>query len=277
MRVRSSSVRLFSTSVLTLALIGTAPARAAQVGGQVGARVDWSKPGPDQVTEELLPAHTLYAPKPLRGRHPVIVWGNGTFAFPAIYGGLLRHWASHGFIVVAANTPMSGSGKEMRAGIDLLAKRDADAGSPFHGKVDLSHIAATGHSQGGAGSVNTAADRRVTTVLPIQPGGAADVRALRVPTFYVSGQKDGLVAPAEVKALYNASGHVPALYGELRGAGHLVPLGDGGGYRGPATAWMYAMLRNDGRARAEFFGPGCGYCGTSAFSEFRRNGLAERY
>ncbi|WP_326640137.1 hypothetical protein OG884_35410 [Streptosporangium sp. NBC_01755] len=38
----------------------------------------------------------------------------------------------------------------MRAGIDLLTRRNAEPGSIFHNRVDLEHIGASGHSQGGA-------------------------------------------------------------------------------------------------------------------------------
>jgi len=34
----------------------------------------------------------------------VILWGNGTFTTPALYDGLLRHLASHGLIVAAAES-----------------------------------------------------------------------------------------------------------------------------------------------------------------------------
>lgn len=247
------------SALASFALVGTAPAEA-------GVRTTAA-----EVAVEVLPQHTLFRPKDLGGvRHPVIVWGNGTFAIPLVYAGLLRHWASQGFIVAAANTPMSGSGGEMRAGIDLLAARDADPKSPYHGRVDLRRIAATGHSQGGAGAVNAAADPRVTTVVPIEPAGA-DVRVLRTPALFLAGQGDHIVPPADVRAMYEAAGHVPAVYGELRGAGHLTPLGDGGAFRDVATAWMRALLMDDAQARARFFGPDCGYCSDPAFSAFLRN------
>ncbi|MFD0691050.1 poly(ethylene terephthalate) hydrolase family protein [Actinomadura fibrosa] len=238
------------------------------------AATDWSAPGPDEVAFEVLAEHTLFYPKDLgQARHPVILWGNGTFAIPAVYLGLLRHLASHGFIVAAANTPMSGSGKEMRAGLDLLAARDADPASPFHGRVDLAHVGATGHSQGGAGTVRAAADPRVTALAPIEPAGA-DTASLRQPALFLAGQNDHLVAPAEVKAMYDEADQVPAVYAEVAGAGHISALLDGQGFRGPVTAWMRAFLADDREARAMFFGPGCGYCADPAFSRFLRNPLA---
>ncbi len=53
------------------------------------------------------PSCTVYRPAflGLGGvHHPIILWGNGTTASPPIYAGVLNHWASHGFVVAAANT-----------------------------------------------------------------------------------------------------------------------------------------------------------------------------
>ncbi|MGK5555461.1 alpha/beta hydrolase family protein [Actinomadura kijaniata] len=263
MSVRARWSPLLVAVVAALSLVGAVPARAAEP--------DWSRPGPHEVAVEVLPAHTLFYPKrPGPGRRPVVLWGNGTAAIPLFYVNLLRHWASHGFVVAAANTPMSGTGREMLAGLDVLAARDAGTG-PLRGRIDLRRVAAGGHSQGGAGAINAAADPRVVTAVPIQPGGRADGARLRGPALFLAGQKDPIVTPAEVRRYFDAAGQVPAIYAELRGADHFTPLADGGAYRGPTTAWLRATLLGDARARALFFGPGCGYCGDPRWSAFVRN------
>lgn len=113
--------------------------------------------------------------------HPVVLWGNGTGSTPSTYAGLLRHLASHGFIVAAAGTGSAGSGREMLAGLDHLAAEHRRPGSPFHGRVDLDRVGATGHSQGGAGAIGSGADPGVDTVVPIQPGPFGDHRAVHGP------------------------------------------------------------------------------------------------
>nr|BFE48390.1 hypothetical protein GCM10017745_18170 [Saccharothrix mutabilis subsp. capreolus] len=60
-----------------------------------------------------------------------------TFATPAIYRDLLRHFASHGFIVVAANATQAGSGRDMLAGLDWVAWENSRSGGVFYGKVDV--------------------------------------------------------------------------------------------------------------------------------------------
>lgn len=242
------------------------------------AAVDFGAPGPYATAVEVGAVTTLYYPRDIAGsdrRHPVIVWGNGTGGVPLVYRDLLLHWAGQGFIVAAANTPQSNPGISMRAGISMLTGRNADPGSVFFDRVDLAHIGASGHSQGGAAAIVVGADPRVDAILPIQPGPLANIDAVRVPALLLAGQRDSIVFPALVKAFYNAADHLPALYGEVRGADHFTVVGDPGPFAAPTTAWFRAHLMGDRTAHAQFFGPGCGICTDSAtWSDVRRNSLA---
>ncbi|MFE9045385.1 acetylxylan esterase [Streptomyces sp. NPDC007818] len=276
--------RLFGGLLLAVLLaLGTTPAtaepQAVHTGGIPPVGTAWGEPGPYEVDVDIEAVHTFYHPRtmgPSGERHPVVIWGNGTGAVPGIYSSLLRHWASHGFIVAAANTPASNFAISMRAGIDVLERRNADFGSEYFGKVDLERIGSAGHSQGGAAAVNAAIDARVDTAVPIQPGPLTDPDLTDVPVFYLAGQRDLTVWPALVKALYRDSGHLPAVYGEVRGAGHLSSIGDGGDFRAPTTAWLRFWLMGDENARGVFFGPGCGACGDDGlWSGWDRNARAQ--
>ncbi|OLO30681.1 acetylxylan esterase [Streptomyces sp. MNU77] len=239
---------------------------------------DFGAPGPYATAVEVGAITTLYYPRDIADsdrRHPVIVWGNGTGGVPLVYRDLMLHWASQGFVVAAANTPMSNLGISMRAGIDMLTGRNADPDSVFFDRVDLEHIGASGHSQGGAAAIVVGSDPRIDTVLPIQPGPLANIDAVRVPALLLAGQRDSIVFPALVKAFYNAADHIPALYGEVRGADHFTVVGDPGPFAAPTTAWFRAHLMGDRTAGAQFFGPGCGICtDTATWSDVRRNSLA---
>ncbi|MFE3148762.1 alpha/beta hydrolase family protein [Streptomyces sp. NPDC059218] len=281
---RKLLVPLTALLLLVTASAG-AGAAAASTGSPAGssaeaAAADYGAPGPYATAVEVGAVTTLYYPRDIATsdrRHPVIVWGNGTFAFPVVYRELLLHWASHGFIVAAANTPQSNLGISMRAGIDLLTRRNADQSSPFHDRVDLEHIGASGHSQGGAAAIVVGADPRIDTILPIQPGPLADIDNVHVPALLLAGQKDSIVFPFLVKAFYNDADHIPAIYGELRGADHLTVVGDPGPFAAPTTAWFKAHLMGDQTARAQFFGADCGICTDSGtWSDVRRNGLASQ-
>lgn len=263
--------RILIAGMVALATVGGTPAMAAEAG--IASR--WSEPGPHAVTVEALDStHTVYRPSRLE-KHPVILWGNGTGASPKIYDGLLRHLASHGFVVAAADTPNAGSGQEMLAGATTLIAENSRPGSPYQGKIDTARIGATGHSQGGGGAIVAGADSRVTTTIPIEPGPQGSAAALKGPAFFLGGQFDTVVVPGLlVIPRYRLADQVPAIYGELGGATHFTPVGDGGGFRGAITAWFRFWLSGDERASAEFFGPSCGLCGDGAWSDVRRNAKA---
>lgn len=261
--------RLWFVVLLTGLFAFPQPAQAESVG--------WDQPGPFAVVSEALDsAHTVFRPADLgTGTHPVIVWGNGTGATPAVYAPLLRHLASYGFVVAAANTAWSGSGAEMLDGARTLVAENARPGSPYHGRIDTAHIGATGHSQGGGGAIAAGADPLVTTTVPIEPGPQGSVAALHGPVFFLGGRLDTIVPPALlVIPRYQAASQVPAVYGELGGATHFTPVGDGGGFRGAITAWFRFWLSGDERARGVFFGPGCTLCADPAWSKVLRNAKA---
>ncbi|MDQ3403715.1 MAG: acetylxylan esterase [Actinomycetota bacterium] len=244
---------------------------------------NWAGPGPFAVTKQVsLTGHTIFRPAQLGSlgcaKHPVILWGNGTFATPSFYADLLWHWASHGFIVAAANTTQAGSGDAMLRGLDYLTRENSAAGSVFHGKVDTGMVGATGHSQGGGGAINAGEDPRVDVTIPIEPGPFGTIDLLRGPMFILGGENDTTVNPdLLVIPRYEDADHIVAIYGELAGASHLTPMGDGGGFRGPMTAWFRFFLMGDEQGRDDFFGPGCGNCVSPIWSDFRRNTKAQAY
>jgi dienelactone hydrolase len=261
--------RLWFLVCLTVLLAVPQPAQAETV--------HWDQPGPFAVVSEALDlGHTVFRPADLGGtQHPVIIWGNGTGAVPAVYAPLLRHLASYGFVVAAANTTNSGTGIEMLDGARTLAAENARPGSEYYGRIDTAHVGATGHSQGGGGAIAAGDDPMVTTTVPLEPGPLGSVPALHGPVFFLGGQFDTIVLPALlVIPRYYAATQVPAVYGELAGATHLTATGDAGGFRGAITAWFRYWLSGDARAKSVFFGPGCTLCADPAWSKVLRNAEA---
>jgi hypothetical protein len=281
-RTKLGALGLVLAVVLALSGLTSAQPAAAAVFPPVNG--NFSQTGPFPVTVEPGDAaHTIYRPTTLGAgglRHPVILWGNGTGVTPDVYDALLRHFASHGFVVAAANTTSAGNGVAMLAGATLLINENGRAGSIYFQKIDVDHIGATGHSQGGGGAINAGADARVDTVVPIEPGPQGSIPALRGPLFMLAGQNDTVVPPRfpfiGPLARYNNARNIPAVYGELAGATHDTPGGDGGGFRGMTTAWFRFWLMGDEQARGVFFGPAstCGLCNDRAWSDVRRNTLA---
>jgi pimeloyl-ACP methyl ester carboxylesterase len=217
---------------------------------------------------------SLFRPaQPGRGgvKHPVITWGNGTLAVPLFYFGFLDHLASHGFVVIASNSPFTGSGKEMIQGVDWVLAQNADPTSPLYGSIAVDAIGAAGHSQGGAGTINAGSDPRIACTAPIEPA-PGKVSELEGPMFVVAGGNDFIVPPSFVKRTVYAPAKVPTIFGILSGATHFDPLGDGDGFRGYVTAWFAACLAGNDLARRAFLGK-CSLCRNSEWTVRRKRGI----
>lgn len=244
---------------------------------------DFAAPGPFPTTSSPEgPACTVFRPQSLGEnglRHPIILWGNGTTANPQIYAAALTHWASHGFIVAAADTSNAGTGQEMIGCLDYIIAQHQMLGSPYFGAVDESRVGTSGHSQGGGGSLMAGRDLRVTATAPLQPytqqgfGGydQASIGQQAGPMFLMSGSADLIAAPVPNQQRVFDGTNVPVFWGTLVGADHIVSaIGDITGYRGPATAWFRLHLMGDQSARPLFYGPGCGLCSDSTWTVQRR-------
>ena len=239
---------------------------------------NFADPGPyPAVSVQVDAENTYYFPTDLRTdgiKNPVILWGNGTFLEPIHYDALLRHLASHGFIVAAANTMNAGSGNEMLAGLDHLTTFNSTPGNVFEGHVDLDRVAAMGHSQGGGGAINAARDPRVDTAVPIQPGGG-NLAGLHGTVLFLSGDADTIVSSASVRQKYDGvASRIPAAYGDLAGADHFQPIGSGNAYRGHLTAWLRWQLMDDPIAGNQFVGT-CAYCGNPIWHTYVTNPLLQ--
>ncbi|MEH6386716.1 poly(ethylene terephthalate) hydrolase family protein [Pseudomonas profundi] len=199
-------------------------------------------------------------------KHPIIIWGNGTGGGATTYAGLHEHWASHGFVVAAATTANAGSGEEMIACLDYLAQQNGRSGGTYGGKLDLNRIGASGHSQGGGGTIMAGQDPRITTTAPFQPyvlglgHESSSQRNQNGPMFLMTGSDDTLAGSALNGRPVFRNANVPVFWGELQGVAHFEPVGDAGGYRGPSTAWYRYQLMGDQNAAGVFEGSDCTLC-----------------
>ncbi|HET6283171.1 MAG TPA: alpha/beta hydrolase [Polyangia bacterium] len=227
------------------------------------------------------PQCTTFRPDPLGEgglRHPVIVWGNGTYSNPTIYAAVLTHWASHGFIAIAADTSNAGTGQEMQACVDFVLAENGKSGSVYQDKVDAAHVGASGHSQGGGGSIMLGTDARVTATAPLEPyvlglGHQPSSQSMQHgPMFLMSGGSDTIAPPVQNQQPVFDNANVPVFWGTLAGADHVVSgIGGIGGFRGPATAWFRYHLMGDSSARAQFYGSPCALCTDAMWTVQRKN------
>ena len=259
-----------------------APGGGCTVGGWPSA--DPELPGPFEiVTEnEVGPlagegedgepvAFTVFRPATLGdgGRcHPIVTWGNGTGSNPSLYKALLGHLASHGFIVVASDSPnvASGNPPPMVAGVTWLIEENDNPQSQYFQHIDVAHVGATGHSQGGFASTQAGGDSHVTTIAPLC--GASPQRNLHGPALLLCGGADDVVDCDGIANALDASTH-PARLANYITADHANWITFRGTTLSPmevaTTAWMRVHLMADTELRPWFYGASCTLCTDDAW------------
>jgi hypothetical protein len=223
------------------------------------------------------PMFTMFRPKDLAQGglcHPVITWGNGTGSTPSLYKVLLNHLASHGFIVIASNSPQVSMGDPppMLAGVTWVIEQNADPSSALYQRVDTTHIGATGHSQGGFATTSAAGDARITAIAPCN--GASNQRNLHGPAFLFCGGMDTTVPCSTVMSAYNGISNQPVMLADYLAADHANWISFNGTTVKPVeatvTAWMRVHLMGDTALRGRFYGASCTLCQDTAWTVMRK-------
>jgi hypothetical protein len=217
-------------------------------------------------------AFTMYRPTDLAQGglcHPVVTWGNGTGTMPSIYRVLLTQLASHGFVVIASNSPnvAQGNPPPMVAGVTWVLQQNDDPTSELYHRIDTTHVGATGHSQGGFATVTAGADAHITTIAPI--AGATQSRNLHGPALLMCGGMDTTVPCSTVMAAFTGINNQPVMLADQLAIDHAnwitfrtgTPLNP---YEVAVTAWMRVQLMGDTALRPMFYGPNCTLCTNTA-------------
>jgi hypothetical protein len=193
------------------------------------------------VVDELLVEHpALQKQLPVRisfpredGRFPIIVFSHGAYSSKDEYNVVLDHWASHGYVVIAAThsdstalgvergDPEAASGWVDRMADLTFLLNDIDSLSQrvrgLAGKPDPTRVAATGHSLGALTALALAGvpvidrrdsqrktfyDERVKVALMISPPGAipglvdnGGFASVKVPSLYTTATRDIVMLP----------------------------------------------------------------------------------
>jgi dienelactone hydrolase len=187
------------------------------------------------------------------GPYPLVIFIHGTASMRIASGTLNAHWASRGFVVLAADYPGLGLTDKLNetcgrdAGTqDLPGDVDAqiaalNSGSGdlafLKGRVDMTRLAISGHSQGGCVSAELSGVKGVQVVMPLSgsmPSSTPTLKSL----LYVSGMSDQVigydsalignvvcsVGASSSKAAYADSVVMgPKRVVGITGGGHLVP------------------------------------------------------
>lgn len=250
------------------------------------------------------PGYTVYRPaRALRQALPLVLWGNGGCRDNGLSAShFLREIASHGYVVVAngrpreerpvaaappgggppapRSTPDETSVQQYLAAIDWAEQ----AGRTKSLRIDLTRVAAMGHSCGGLQAIAAGADRRIDTVAVFgsgvynRPGSGLsgvdvtkdDLRQVHGPIGYFIGGPGDIAYP-NARDDVDRIAHVPVFEGNLPvGHGGTFQLADGGDWGRVATAWLDWQLKRDARAGRWFVGPDCRLCTTFGWTIRRK-------
>ena len=242
----------------------------------------YTKPGPYATTTGTVTdgagnaIYDLYYPEDyaaLGFKSPIVTWGNGTWGIPPYYSTLLGHLASYGFSVIGTTSRETGSGVEIGDAAHYLVTQAGTAGSAFYGNLDVTRVAAAGHSQGAGGATLAALNNPaliktlMTFSLPITYWlNGPSVAQLTRPAFLTSthGIFNSVIAPPVIERIFYETLTVPAALGIIldsdgKRADHAsiedtAYGGNPGGELGYPTAWLAYQLRSDPTAAAAFTG-----------------------
>lgn len=224
------------------------------------------------------PQFTMFRPKDMAQGglcHPVVTWGNGTSATPSMYKVLLNNLASHGFVVIASNSPNVGQGTPapMIVGVTWVLAQNDDPSSVLYHRIDTAHIGATGHSQGAMATSQASADSHIVASVPIE--GAFTQKNLHGPAMFFCGGQDTIVGCSGAQSAINAVTTVPAMYAEYLSVDHGSWMTFGGSkpsvVEATVTAWMRVHLMGDTALRSWFYGPSCKLCTDSGWNIIQKN------
>lgn len=230
------------------------PAKLGSAGGQAQFVYDYVKWLPPEAQEEV-PAEDrpvpvvcdCYRDLPIATSHgpfPAVVFAHNLGAAGVSSIGLMTHWASRGFIVVALDHPKihlqdvlayasigwctaSGATEDANRTRDIpaeLALLRAPSGdfAFLEGAVDATRMAVVGHGEGATFAVKAAGESGVRLIMQwnasLAVTASGDLRALA----FITGSQDGTTGgrPTAVAARA-AAATLPTLYANATGAGHL--------------------------------------------------------
>jgi hypothetical protein len=257
--------------------------------------------------KEMLPSlsnHVVYRPSDLSRlgaeKLGVIAWGNGGCSADGAGARLhLAEIASHGYLVIASGTIMTGPGspphpappipapgsprtipppathaESLREAIDWALAENDRIGSPFYQHVNPMWIAVSGWSCGGLQALQIAADPRVRTVVIHSSGifssglspssemdiGKSSLDKLHTSIIYLLG------GPRDIAYLngmddFKRIDKVPAFMANLDvGHGGTFMEPNGGREASVAVSWLDWQLKGDKLASRRFTGADCGLC-----------------
>ncbi|MFT3857658.1 MAG: alpha/beta hydrolase [Aquabacterium sp.] len=207
---------------------------------------------------------TVYFPKAQGETFGVVALMPGFLAFQAVYDGLVKKIASHGFIVANLDSVARGDFPDVRAtqlasGLKYVVDLAKSGKAPYASVADTSRRAVIGNSMGGGATLSAAvADPTLKAAVALQPWHTVqDFSKDAVPTLIVACEKDTIAPNKTHSDPFYASlpASLPRGEVEIKGASHLCATFLGSKAQlvsnGKATiAWLKRFLDEDTRYEA---------------------------
>ncbi|MDG4806006.1 alpha/beta hydrolase [Micromonospora sp. WMMD1120] len=185
------------------------------------------------------------------GRFPVVIYSHGLGSRPDLHAGLTTRWAAAGFVVAAPAYPHTRQGAAHFTRADVrnqpadgwrlirhLGDLDRAGDDPLAGHLDLTSVAAAGHSAGGfttSGMFSEGHPTRLRSGIVIAGGGLpGSFAGPPAPVLFVHGTSDPVVPVTVGRAAY-ARTRGPAVFLSLLGQDH-------GAYLTPGHPGFFPVL-----------------------------------
>jgi len=217
---------------------------------------------------------TTLGPSPRK--NPIISWANGTLFGINNYQMLLDHWASHGFVVIAAHSQNTAGGATHKAGIDWLVAENSRSASIYFGLLDTGAIGAAGHSQGGGATIAAGSNKPgpagIVATLPLMPILSCEtdktiVMRQTAPMFNINATMDTRDPTGAVANLIFDGSNRELVQAAFIGI-HEDAMS--AAMHSPTLAWFRLHLMGDDRAKAMFYPDKmCGLCQDPAWKQVR--------
>lgn len=236
---------------------------------------------PDPIYGDEQQRFNVYRPANLADSgacHPILIWANGFQDNPeqnppdcivdsnanrwcGQYLPILNHLASHGFVVVASLSTVTGREPyPTMVGLDWILEQAEDPESPYYHRLDTANIGQLGHSFGGMSTCMTASEPRYKALATIC--GTAALQGVHTPMLFFCGGRDDVVTCSGIRDTFLSVTDQPAFFINEREADHgsWVYEGAGGVSLSSAAAWFRAHLMDDAESRKFFYGADCTFC-----------------
>lgn len=169
------------------------------------------------------------------GKYPIVLFSHGLGGYRLQTSFLMTHLASWGFVVAAPEHLERGLAlilegdlskvedkavPQLKGALSWLESENGKAGSRFEGLLDVAHVAAMGHSMGGAAVSTLIDDAKISSGTWLASGGFGESPANKSIAF-IWGSADRVAKPSTIETAFDKQAKGARTIG-INQAGHMA-------------------------------------------------------